>query len=170
MSPSRACPEPAEGCSAGRLSGFLRPGSELALTVVKGQASVATGRGKSTLPSTRLRTRLKILSRITEPTNGRAETFGGRIASLLDAARGHRLAERPRADPSTRLRTRENIYLNGATLRVGTQHLRAVQVCTGSRSSASSTRRRPERSRRIVAFAETCAMLIEASRSFWIRL
>ena len=58
------------------------------------------GAGKSTL--------LKILSRITEPTSGRAEIHG-RIASLLDAARGDRLAERPRADPSTRLRTRENI-------------------------------------------------------------
>jgi ABC-type polysaccharide/polyol phosphate transport system ATPase subunit len=33
---------------------------------------------------------LKILSRITEPTSGRAETFGGRVGSLLgivDAAR-----------------------------------------------------------------------------------
>ena len=38
------------------------------------------GAGKSTL--------LKILSRITEPTSGRAETFGGRVASLLDASRG----------------------------------------------------------------------------------
>jgi lipopolysaccharide transport system ATP-binding protein len=38
------------------------------------------GAGKSTL--------LKILSRITEPTGGRAETFGGRVASLLDASRG----------------------------------------------------------------------------------
>ena len=32
------------------------------------------GAGKSTLPSTELRARLKILSRITEPTSGRAET------------------------------------------------------------------------------------------------
>jgi len=31
------------------------------------------GAGKSTLPSTQLRARLKILSRITEPTSGRAE-------------------------------------------------------------------------------------------------
>jgi lipopolysaccharide transport system ATP-binding protein len=38
------------------------------------------GAGKSTL--------LKILSRITEPTSNRAQTFGGRVASLLDAARG----------------------------------------------------------------------------------
>ena len=48
------------------------------------------GAGKSTL--------LKILSRITEPTSGRAEIFGGRVASLRDAARGLRLAERSRAD------------------------------------------------------------------------
>jgi len=52
------------------------------------------GAEKSTLPSTVLRaaprrgrTRLKILSHIIEPMSGRAETFGGRVASLLDAAR-----------------------------------------------------------------------------------
>ena len=34
-----------------------------------------------------------ILSRVTEPTSGRAETFGGRVASLLDASRGLRLTK-----------------------------------------------------------------------------
>ena len=70
------------------------------------------GAGKSTLPSTALRTRLKILSRITEPTSGRAE-IRGRVASLLDASRGHRLpsrADRPREHP---------LRVNGATLCVG---------------------------------------------------
>jgi lipopolysaccharide transport system ATP-binding protein len=38
-----------------------------------------TGAGKSTLPSTPLRTWLKILSRITEPSEGEADTYFGRI-------------------------------------------------------------------------------------------
>ncbi len=42
------------------------------------------GAGKSTLPSTELRARLKILSRITEPTSGRAEIHG-RVGSLLES-------------------------------------------------------------------------------------
>jgi lipopolysaccharide transport system ATP-binding protein len=55
------------------------------------------GAGKSTL--------LKILSRITEPTNGRI-TIQGRVASLLEVGTGfhHELSGR------------ENIYLNGAIL------------------------------------------------------
>src|SRR5204862_3414367 len=55
------------------------------------------GAGKSTL--------LKVLSRITEPTSGRAE-LRGRVASLLEVGTGFH----------QELTGRENIYLNGAIL------------------------------------------------------
>jgi lipopolysaccharide transport system ATP-binding protein len=55
------------------------------------------GAGKSTL--------LKVLSRITEPTSGRARLYG-RVASLLEVGTGFH----------AELTGRENIYLNGAIL------------------------------------------------------
>ena len=57
----------------------------------------ANGAGKSTL--------LKILSRITEPTSGRAEIYG-RVGSLLEVGTGF----------DRELSGRENVYLNGAVL------------------------------------------------------
>src|SRR5207244_5193539 len=55
------------------------------------------GAGKSTL--------LKLLSRITEPTAGRAEIYG-RVGSLLEVGTGFHFE----------LTGRENIYLSGAIL------------------------------------------------------
>src|SRR5207253_8765270 len=55
------------------------------------------GAGKSTL--------LKVLSRITEPTEGRVE-IRGRVGSLLDVGTGFHME----------LTGRENVYLNGAIL------------------------------------------------------
>ena len=62
------------------------------------------GAGKSTL--------LKILSRITEPTTGRAELYG-RVGSLLEVGTGF----------DRELTGRENMYLNGAILGMTTREI-----------------------------------------------
>ncbi len=73
---------------------------EVSFVVKKGEAVGIVGRngaGKSTL--------LKILSRITEPTEGKA-ALHGRIASLLEVGTGFH----------SELTGRENVYLSGAIL------------------------------------------------------
>ena len=73
---------------------------DVSLQVAQGEVLGIIGRngaGKSTL--------LKILSRITEPTSGRAELYG-RVASLLEVGTGFH----------PELSGRENVYLNGSIL------------------------------------------------------
>src|SRR5262249_51891404 len=76
------------------------PCKDISFEIPEGQAVAvigANGAGKSTL--------LKILTRITEPTSGRA-ILRGRVSSLLEVGTGFH----------PELTGRENIYLNGAIL------------------------------------------------------
>lgn len=67
---------------AGALTGLL-PRTLAPERTLAAEARAQAGAGESTFVSAVLNTRLKILSRITEPTSGRAETCGGRVSSLL---------------------------------------------------------------------------------------
>jgi lipopolysaccharide transport system ATP-binding protein len=78
----------------------IRALEDVSFEVKQGEVLGIVGRngaGKSTL--------LKLLSRITEPTRGRAELYG-RVASLLEVGTGFH----------GELTGRENVYLNGAIL------------------------------------------------------
>ncbi len=101
--PAPLPPKPGAQVSAGRqgaTEGTFWAIKDISFTATSGQVVAIVGRngaGKSTL--------LKILSRITEPTSGKA-ILRGRLASLLEVGTGFHHD----------LTGRENIFLNGAIL------------------------------------------------------
>jgi lipopolysaccharide transport system ATP-binding protein len=97
---SRFQRSPREPRNLSRQSGYFWALKDVSFDLKQGETLGIIGRngaGKSTL--------LKILSRITEPTSGRAEIYG-RLGSLLEVGTGF----------DRDLTGRENIYLNGAVL------------------------------------------------------
>jgi len=91
-----------------RVRGYVDALSDVSLEVRRGEVVGflgANGAGKSTL--------LKVLSRITEPTSGRAE-LRGKVGSLLEVGTGFH----------PELTGRENIYLNGSVLGMRRQDIR----------------------------------------------
>jgi lipopolysaccharide transport system ATP-binding protein len=90
-----ACPELNRRVKRGEVVGIPSAGSGQALGATGLRRELSRTAGKTTL--------LKVLSRITEPTEGRA-SINGRVGSLLEVGTGFH----------PELTGRENIYLNGA--------------------------------------------------------
>ena len=115
----------------------MQQGEVLGIPSAKLRAGIGrNGAGKSTL--------LKILSRITEPTEGRA-VINGRVGSLLEVGTGFHPT--PLCPPAGRGKAgRENIYLNGA--------IPSTMLRAGLGMKKAEIERK---------FDETCAELAEAS-------
>lgn len=107
-------PKPMRGSSTERIATGERPSAEfwalkdVSFEIKRGEVIGligSNGAGKSTL--------LKLLSRITEPTSGRADIYG-RVGSLLEVGTGFHHD----------LTGRENVFLNGAFLGMSQRDIR----------------------------------------------